>query len=197
MQTDDQSDGWDPPSPPLTAPQEIKVIGGLTPAPEWRYEMRRHSQEILPGLFVGPFQAAKNKEALQKDGITHVLCIADPREQFLLRPYFPGEFEYKIMLIRDSQDQNLVTLFPECREFITSSRSQGGKVLVHCGDGISRSPAIVTAYVMVTENIPYEEAFDHVQSRRFCASPNPAFHHQIEVRFLCLPNRIVVHGLVV
>lgn len=51
---------------------------------------------------------------------------------------------------------------------------------MHCGDGISRSPAIVTAYVMCALNIPHEDAFNYVQARRFCVSPNPGFHHQIE-----------------
>lgn len=31
------------------------------------------------------------------------------------------------------------------REFIDAALTQGGRVLVHCGDGISRSPAIVFA----------------------------------------------------
>jgi hypothetical protein len=53
-------------------------------------------------------------------------------------------------------------------------------VLVHCGDGISRSPAIVTAYVMVSCNLSNEEAFQYVQARRFCVSPNLSFQHQIE-----------------
>ena len=39
-----------------------------------RYEMRRECQEILPGLILGPLQAAKSLDILQKLGITHV-CV--------------------------------------------------------------------------------------------------------------------------
>lgn len=53
-------------------------------------------------------------------------------------------------------------------------------MLVHCGDGISRSPALVIAYLMMTFNVTHEEAFLHVQARRFCASPNVSFQRQIE-----------------
>ena len=53
-------------------------------------------------------------------------------------------------------------------------------MLVHCGDGISRSPALVIAYLMMTFNVTHEEAFLHVQARRFCASPNVKFQRQIE-----------------
>ena len=37
-----------------------------------------------------------------------------------------------------------------------------------------------TAYVMCAMNATHEDAFNHVQSRRFCASPNTNFKRQIE-----------------
>lgn len=63
-------------SPELSA-LEAQVQNKL----EWKYEMRREAQEILPGLFIGPFQPSWKLEALQALGITHVLCIAESREQ--------------------------------------------------------------------------------------------------------------------
>lgn len=66
------------------------------------------------------------------------------------------------------------------KQFIDSALASGGRVLVHCGDGISRSPAVVTAYVMCQLALPHDEAFAYVQQRRFCVSPNQGFHHQIE-----------------
>ena len=48
-----------PPSAPLSANDD-------------RYEMRRECQEILPGLILGPLQAAKSLDILQRLGITHV-----------------------------------------------------------------------------------------------------------------------------
>lgn len=48
--------------------------------PEWRYEMRREAQEILPGLLLGPFQPSVKLPILQSLGITHILCIAETRE---------------------------------------------------------------------------------------------------------------------
>ena len=57
---------------------------------EWRYEMRREAQEILPGVFVGPFQPSYKLEILQSLGITHVLCIAEIRERSV--SLFPAQF---------------------------------------------------------------------------------------------------------
>lgn len=50
------------------------------PAPDWRYEMRRQAQEIVPGLFIGPYQSSRSLEELRALGITDILCITDARE---------------------------------------------------------------------------------------------------------------------
>ncbi|GAA6038510.1 hypothetical protein JCM8097_004605 [Rhodosporidiobolus ruineniae] len=147
---------------------------------EWRYEMRREAQEILPGLYVGPFQPSWKLDILQGLGITHILCIAETREQHLFRPKFPDNFVYHIEEIRDADDQNLIRIFPQVRDFIDSALVQGGRVLVHCGDGISRSPALVTAYVMIKTGLTHEDAFAFVQARRFCVAPRTEFIHQLE-----------------
>lgn len=39
---------------------------------EWKYEMRRECQEILPSLYLGPFQVSKNLDILQSMSITHM-----------------------------------------------------------------------------------------------------------------------------
>ncbi|BGO89040.1 hypothetical protein NBRC10512_001905 [Rhodotorula toruloides] len=147
---------------------------------EWKYEMRREAQEILPGLFVGPFQPSWKLEVLQSLGITHILCIAETREQHILKPKFPEHFVYLIQDIRDADDQNLIRIFPQTYNFIDGALAAGGRVLVHCGDGISRSPAIVTAYVMLKTGLTHEDAFTFVQARRFCVAPRTEFVHQLE-----------------
>jgi len=86
---------------------------------------------------------------------------------------------YKVVTVRDSADQNLIRLFPESTAFIRAALDAGGRVLVHCGDGISRSPAIVTAYVMAAFNLTQDQAFSYVQARRFCVSPNANFANQL------------------
>lgn len=57
--------------------------------------MRREMQEIVPGLWLGPFAMAKKKDLLQDAGITHIICIRDASEAHIVRPFFPNEFVYK------------------------------------------------------------------------------------------------------
>lgn len=58
-------------------------------------------------------------------------------------------------------------------------RRTGGKILVHCEAGISRSPTICMAYLMKTKKLRLDEAFDYIKQRRSLISPNFGFMGQL------------------
>lgn len=147
---------------------------------EWKYEMRRECQEILPGLILGPLQAAKSLDVLQGLGITHVVCIRDAKEAFSVKPRFPDVFRYLVVDLADSEEQNLIRYFPTAKAFIDNAIQDGGRVLVHCNGGISSSPAFVIMFVMQHFQISWEDALHYVQNRRYCISPNSGFITQIK-----------------
>ncbi|KAH9933142.1 phosphatases II [Epithele typhae] len=147
---------------------------------EWSYEMRRQCQEILPHLFLGPLQASKSIEILQSLGITHIVCIRDSKEAFSVRPRFPESFAYLVLDVQDSEEQNLISLFPGAKKFIDEAIANGGSVLVHCNGGISLSPSFVVMYVMQYYGLSWEDALHMVQNRRYCISPNGGFMTQIK-----------------
>ncbi|CCM01897.1 uncharacterized protein FIBRA_03968 [Fibroporia radiculosa] len=147
---------------------------------EWSYEMRRKCQEILPSLLLGPLQVSKSLETLQSLGVTHVVCIRDAKEAFSVRPRFPDHFQYMVLDVEDSEEQNLIRLFPAAKQFIENAITQGGRVLVHCNGGISLSPSFVVMYVMQHFNLSWEDALHLVQNRRYCISPNGGFLTQIK-----------------
>ncbi|WWC94128.1 hypothetical protein V866_000967 [Kwoniella sp. B9012] len=137
---------------------------------EWKYEMRREAQQIIPGLYLGPFQSSTNLTKMKLMGITHVLCIRDKKESSLIYPRFPTEFRYMTLDISDNTDQNLITIFPKCRDFIEEAMTMGGTVLAHCNGGIALSPAIVVGYLMWKFNLSADNALAYVQSKRYCVS---------------------------
>jgi len=147
---------------------------------EWRYDMRHQCQEILPGLLLGPFQVSKNLDSLKELGISHIVCIRDVKEAFSVRPRFPESFEYLVLDVQDSEEQNLIRLFPRAQQFINTALSQSGRVLVHCNGGISLSPAFVIMFVMQHYQLSWEDALHLVQNRRYCISPNGGFLTQIK-----------------
>ena len=65
--------------------------------------------------------------------------------------------------------------FPQTYAFIQNAIDAGGKVLVHCRMGISRSATIVIAYLMKTLNMPYINVLAMVKSKRPIVDPCLAF----------------------
>ncbi|XP_034043303.1 serine/threonine/tyrosine-interacting protein isoform X2 [Thalassophryne amazonica] len=164
--------------------------------------------EILPGLFLGPYAAAMKSKLpiLEKQGITHILCVRQDVEANFIKPNFPHSFRYLVLDIADNPVENIIRFFPMSKEFIDSCLATGGKdascslficfkcfvfkelilflssgkVLVHSNAGISRSAALVIAYLMETFGMKYRDAFSHVQERRFCINLNVGFVHQLQ-----------------
>lgn len=60
-------------------------------------------------------------------------------------------------------------------------QSKDPKVLVHCLQGLSRSPSIVIAYTMRRLTIPYEAALAIVQAARPVVLPNDGFAEQLKL----------------
>ena len=60
-----------------------------------------------------------------------------------------------------------------------SARCGGGKVLVHCQAGVSRSPTLVVAYLMARYGRPMMDTFGVVKERRPIVAPNFNFMGQL------------------
>lgn len=64
-------------------------------------------------------------------------------------------------------------------QFIDECLSKNGSVLVHGNAGISRSAALVIAYIMEKQNMTSAQAIRAVQRKRFCIFPNEGFRRQL------------------
>ncbi|KAF8333496.1 protein-tyrosine phosphatase-like protein [Cantharellus anzutake] len=166
----------------MTTPTSYSTPVDLSAPPEaeWRYEMRRECQEILPGLLLGPLTVSKQLEKLTSYGVTHIVCIRDAKEAFSVYPRFPDKFSYMVLDVEDSEEQNLIRLFPGAQIFIQQAIAAGGRVLVHCNGGISLSPSFAIMFVMQHFKLSWEDALQYVQNRRYCISPNGGFLTQLK-----------------
>ena len=55
----------------------------------------------------------------------------------------------------------------------------GGKCLVHCKLGISRSAAFVIAYLINYAKLGVDEAFNYIKNKRITIKPNDGFMRQL------------------
>lgn len=148
---------------------------------EWTYDMRRTMQEIVPGLFLGPYSAAmpSNLDNLLMNGITHIVCVRCTMEAKIVRPKFPDRFRYLVLDIADCPTENIIQHFSSVRDFINDCLENGGKALIHGNAGISRSPALAIAYMMEKYGLSYKKAHALLQAKRFCVNPNEGFSRQL------------------
>uniref|UniRef100_A0A8C9YJ88 Serine/threonine/tyrosine interacting protein n=1 Tax=Sander lucioperca TaxID=283035 RepID=A0A8C9YJ88_SANLU len=151
---------------------------------DWAYPMRREMQEILPGLFLGPYSAAMKSKlpSLERQGITHVVCVRQDIEANFIKPNFPHTFRYLVLDIADNPVENIIRFFPSTKEFIDGCLATGGKDACHFHFHVlsRQNAALVIAYLMETFGMKYRDAFSHVQERRFCINPNVGFVHQLQ-----------------
>ncbi|XP_032451888.1 serine/threonine/tyrosine-interacting protein isoform X2 [Nasonia vitripennis] len=158
-----------------------KISEKLEVPKEWTYTMRRSMQEVVQGLFLGPYSAAtKSKlDSLLEHGITHIVCVRQDIEAHFIKPNFPDKFKYLVLDIADNATENIIKHFKKVKSFIDEALNSGGKVLVHGNAGISRSAALVIAYLMETFGLKQEKAYSILQQRRFCINPNDGFMAQL------------------
>lgn len=96
-----------------------------------------------------------------------------------IRPLFRKEFKYKVVNVIDLPSQNLLPYFNKAIEFINKAVTSGGRVLVHCFAGVSRSASTVIAYFMTTRKMSFMDAFNFVKKRRPVIFPNFGFQKQL------------------
>lgn len=145
--------------------------------------MRREVQEILPGLYLGPYSALRDIDVLLNENVRNVVLIRGPAEERLIRPKFQDILKTLIIEVSDSSCANIISSLSPFKNFVDGAHQLGGKVLVACACGISRGPAFVVGYVMESFNWTYEKAYQYVQNRRFCINPNDNFKSQLLVGY--------------
>jgi len=138
--------------------------------------------EIRDNLFIGDESAARNTFYLKKVGVTHVLNTAegqtsgtvDTNQKF----YKPFNIKYKGLKLLDVSQANISIHFNEISDFIDEGLEGGGKVLVNCQKGVSRSSAAVLAYLMLRHQMTAVQALVEVRKNRD-VRPNDGFLRQL------------------
>ena len=72
----------------------------------------------------------------------------------------------------DIPSEDILAVLYDALEFIDVSLKAGGRVLVHCSQGVSRSATLVIAYLMWRSGSSYDEVYAQVKEARGITNPN-------------------------
>lgn len=148
-----------------------KPMGGASMAKKFDHIC----SQITESLFLGSDTVARDSRELRRNKITHILNCAGG----YCGNYFPQQFEYMTLHLLDGKSENIACLFYEVLEFIDDAISNGGRVFVHCQQGVSRSSAMLILYLMWKMHKPFNETHEFVKKLRQASSPNAGFISQL------------------
>ncbi|PKA46280.1 Protein-tyrosine-phosphatase MKP1 [Apostasia shenzhenica] len=181
--SDDVGDWVQPPTPSGRAeasrPGEgLKVDVSSLPCQVMKDQMAFFDKEcskVADHIYLGGDSVARNREILRQNGITHVLnCVG-----FVCPEYFKSDLVYKTLWLQDNPSEDITSILYDVFDYFEEVREQGGRVLVHCCQGVSRSTSLVIAYLMWREGQSFDDAFQFVKAARGIANPNMGFACQL------------------
>lgn len=137
--------------------------------------------DTIPACVHGDWLHIGSQDAISADlgrgyGITHILSVGiDCPIQLpdTMRTMFVPCLDLAETLLN-------VDVLPLTNAFIEECRTAGGRVLVHCNAGVSRSAAVVIGYMLAVERgLTYDGALDRLRAKRPCCRPNDGFAKQL------------------
>ncbi|XP_033751183.1 dual specificity protein phosphatase 3-like [Pecten maximus] len=165
---------------PCTPYELLDIItspsGGLCMMPSDSYN------EVFPNIYIGEESIAKNRVGLKRLGITHILNAAEGETAFHVNTNFDMfkrvDIDYYGIQAMDQMNFQLTPYFDKSAEFIQKAIDSGGKVMVNCKVGASRSATLVLVYLMIKHHLTIQDATRLVRTKREIC-PNDGFLQQL------------------
>ncbi|KAJ7198024.1 protein-tyrosine phosphatase-like protein [Mycena pura] len=158
------------PRTPLPTPHAPTPSSSSPYAP---YPTSGQQQPLSGALYLGSLSAVNDHPLLRAHGIRHLVHALEAPWAPLCRPE-DGFVSYTID-IRDKETVDLRPHLENACQYIERALRQGEGVLVHCQQGVSRSPSIVIAYLIRNHAMSYDAAHAFVKRKRACTKPNAGF----------------------
>ena len=98
---------------------------------------------VYPNIYIGNYSITTNLDLLKGLGITHIISIIPT-----FNPAFEDQFKYLHIQAYDDEYQDIKQYFDITNEFIKKCLYEGGKLLIHCMAGRSRSVTVLIAFLI-------------------------------------------------
>lgn len=140
--------------------------------------------EILPKLFIGNIQSAKDLNFITKNNIEVIINCSNNINNYFINN---TNIKYYKCPIDDSLEEYDIDLMksylPYFIKIIDESLSNNKSVLVHCYAGRQRSAALIAGYLMYKKSMSIEDSYNFIISKRpeaFHYGKSYNFHKSLE-----------------
>jgi predicted protein tyrosine phosphatase len=115
-----------------------------------------------------------NQESREEEHFDYIIEIANEGEEYPALSYSPRRI--LPLNFNDTRHNNIIDMTTTVYNFINNCKD--GKMLIHCGEGVSRSPSLLMLYLIYKYSITFDDAFTKVSAKRFI-HPNVGFIRQL------------------
>lgn len=143
-------------------------------------EKRNECDLIFDQIYISGYKSSLDYEFLKSIGVTHIVNCAGKSSRFQMTHY--EDFKYLVLELRDDPSTNIRDYVYELLKFIQKAEEENKsrKILIHCYEGISRAPALLSAYLMYKHKCDVPYAINFIKEKRSCIDINLGFIYQLE-----------------
>jgi protein-tyrosine phosphatase len=143
---------------------------------------------IKNGIFIGNAHSVIGNYATQESDLLDVFNIKvvisalteDEYEDYMIAKEDFPDIEWHRFVVDDDEEERISEHFFKVHTIISEAIVDNKNVIVHCAAGMSRSPTLVIAYLMIENKWKYEEAIAYVKKCRPIVEPNIGFIKQLK-----------------
>lgn len=158
----------------------MNILGDI----ELHNQKNKHMIEIIPNLYLGNWNNANNLHELIYTKIDIIINVA-----YELPNAFPNKFTYLKVMWDDCNNENILLDLDNLTNFIQQHIGKS-KILIHCQQGMSRSPSLIIAYLIRFLGYDYYTALDYIRIKKpniewsdgsieYLVKPNDGFKQQL------------------
>ena len=122
------------------------------------------------------------------------ICSAEEAFQYKADAYFNvaeeleicdriDAYGYKFGLRDDDETEDITRILPEILPLMQKHSSKGDLICVHCLEGVSRSVAVVVAFISFTQNISIQDSYELVKKQHPRSNIFPKYLHALLALF--------------
>lgn len=132
--------------------------------------------QIFPCIYLGGDYKITNRKYLDKYKIKAIInCIKYSPTSYFLKPYY----KYLYIPWDDDPSQNIFKHLDKITNFIHRCVKHNLNILIHCGEGISRSPTAICSYMIKYLRMDVKYSINLLYQKRCVVNPNNGFIEQL------------------